>query len=153
MMSKGTTQDRISILRKMTASPPKSKSDNKRKIILKSRIKFHLESLDLLQTSKENVNMELKFVPRYAEADKKDDELRKRYNIVENVEYFIVKIQKFGMNKRVVAIKDFENDRILRFLDLEHVCKVFNVLISNCSVVGNQIKNSVRIICDWQEIK
>lgn len=100
MLSKCKTQHKISILRKLTASPPKTESENKRKTILKSRIKQYFEKLDLYQVPKENMKLQLKFVPRYGD-DTKSKELRRRYNIIENAEYAVVKIHNFGVNRRV----------------------------------------------------
>ena len=152
MVSESMTQHKISIFRKLTATKPKTKSDIQRKTILKSRIKPYLESLDLFKISRQNLSMELKFVKRYGKVNKDDNELRKRYNIVENIGYSIVKIHKFGVDKRVIAIKTDRNENVIRFLDTEQVNKVFNVLIANSLADGEGIGNGVSVICDWLKL-
>ena len=93
-------------------------------------------------------NFQLKYVSSYGE---KDAELMKRYNISENVEYSVVKIHEFGL-KRVVVIRDGEkkNQGVMRFLDVDQVCKVFNVLIAGGGAVDDEISGrGVRVVCDW----
>ena len=136
---------RIATLQKTT--PSKNKSNPRQKIVLKTRIKPFFNNLFLTEPGK-TFNFQLKYVSSYGE---KDGELMKRYNISENVEYSVVKIHEFGL-KRLVVIRDGKNNQgVMRFLDLDQVCRVFNVLIANGAVdIGAD--SGVRVVCDWIKV-
>ena len=114
-----------------------------RKIVLASRIPPFLKNLDLSLISSKT-EFTLRYKSNYGESD---ETVKTRYNIQENVDYSITKIHEFGF-KRMIVIKEESNKAIQRFMDLQLLSKVFNVLI----IESGSCKRGVDVISNWSRI-